>query len=72
MGGHATPRNDFEKAYVFFVFRFDPLDPYKPPFKPINWLQDPSRSIELGKSFNPKLSRAPQRPYRKKSANLKN
>ena len=49
------------KKSIFWIFHLGPLDPYKPPFNPINRPWDLSRSIELEKIFMIELSRASQR-----------
>ena len=41
-GGAGGPRSDFEKIKNL-TFYVGPLDPYKPPFNPINRPWDPSR-----------------------------
>ena len=43
------------KNSIFFIFydffHLGPLDPYKPPFNPINRPWDPARSIELDEIY---------------------
>ena len=39
------------KKSIFWIFHLGPLDPYKPPFNPINRPWDLSRSIELGQIY---------------------